>query len=178
MPPPKTSKNLVKPRRFGGGLGDSRKDRPKKGQEAEWRERERAEEAAREAEREAKREKEREERARREREREERDRNRARDDDADVRRGGSRDRGRYGVYCTSKYNFVCYGYRMKRAKMVSISSNVCVVKRLLALLFIIFFSCYTVVKETARIVSLKSNALSGRAQAQVCIPNICVSGYA
>lgn len=113
-----------KPRRFGGGLGDSRKDRPKKGQEAEWRERERAEEAAKEAEREAKREKEKEERARREREREERDRNRAKDDDADGRRGGSRDRGRYGSCYTFKYKSVCNGYRgagdMSRAKRVFI----------------------------------------------------------
>lgn len=91
------------PRRFGGGLGDSRKERPKKGQEAEWRERERAEEAAREAEREEKREKERqEERERREREREEREKNRppAKDgrdrDDGDGKRSDSRDRGRYG----------------------------------------------------------------------------------
>lgn len=90
---------LLKPRRFGGGLGDSRKDRPKKGQEAEWRERERLAEAAREAEKEAKREKERqEERARREREREERDKNRAKDDKGkdglDGKRADSRDRGR------------------------------------------------------------------------------------
>eukprot|EP00752_Nemacystus_decipiens_P014385 g12795.t1 len=84
------------PRRFGGGLGDSRKERPKKGQEAEWRERERREAEAKEAEREAKREKERqEERARRDREREERERSRG-PDDKDDRRADSRERGRRG----------------------------------------------------------------------------------
>ncbi|CAN0141059.1 unnamed protein product [Pylaiella littoralis] len=86
------------PRRFGGGLGDSRKERPKKGQEAEWRERERLEAEAKEAEREAKREQERqEERARREKKDgggvKEKDEKRA-DSRERGRRGGSRDRSR------------------------------------------------------------------------------------
>ncbi|CAM9203335.1 unnamed protein product [Ectocarpus sp. 4 AP-2014] len=88
------------PRRFGGGLGDSRKERPKKGHEAEWRERERLAAEAKEAEKEAKREKERqEERARRDREREEREKSRPAGKDGDGgdgKRSDSRERGRRG----------------------------------------------------------------------------------
>lgn len=106
-----TTNAHLQPRRFGGGLGDSRKDRPKKGQEAEWRERERLEAEAKEAEREAKREKERqEERARRDKEREEREKSRGggdaenggvKDRDGDGKRADSRERGRWARFFSS-----------------------------------------------------------------------------
>ncbi|CAM9806571.1 unnamed protein product [Choristocarpus tenellus] len=72
-----------KPRRFGGGLGDTRKERPKKGHEAEWRARERDVERQKEEEKAAQREK---ERADREKERGEKS--------VGSRRGDSRERGR------------------------------------------------------------------------------------